>query len=51
MINRGALGEFAMPSLRLDRRLALACLVLLLLMNGAALAGTVTPTQTSRAQS
>ena len=38
MMNRGALGEFLMPSLRLDRRLALACLVLLLLMNGAALA-------------
>jgi L,D-transpeptidase YcbB len=36
MMNRGAVGEFAMPSRRLDRRLALACLVLLLVMNGAA---------------
>ena len=38
MMHRGALGEFAMPSCRLDRRFALACLVLLLLMKGAALA-------------
>jgi hypothetical protein len=38
MMDCGALGEFAMPSLRLGRRLTLTSLVLLLVMNGAALA-------------
>jgi murein L,D-transpeptidase YcbB/YkuD len=43
MMTRGTHGEFAMPSRRLDRFVALACLVLLLLTKGAAIAGAPTP--------